>query len=85
MLFVIEAAVGLGEIVELAWDFEGAGEYAPEPVANPAPAVTTSRVHAFAQPGTYPAVVRVTSVRSGDPTARYARVQNLARARGVVG
>ena len=43
-----------------------------------------SASHVYVKPGTYFAVLRVTSQREADPSTPYGRVQNLARVRVVV-
>jgi hypothetical protein len=74
-----------GKIVSAEWDFEGRGNYpTPETLTDFKPSVTLKTTHSFAQPGTYFAVLRVTSQREGDPKTPYGRIQNIGRVRVVV-
>jgi hypothetical protein len=85
--FTVTAAAptGTGKIVRVEWDFDGSGTYAEQStVDQPTESVELCTTHTFAAPGTYFAVVRVTSERDGDATAVNGRVQNLARVRIVV-
>jgi hypothetical protein len=81
----IEVPPRAGSVVAAEWDFEGAGTFpVVQQVDPPAATVSLSRTHVFSKPGTYFPVLRATSQRSGDAQTRYARVQNLGRARVVV-
>ncbi|MCB2075595.1 MAG: PKD domain-containing protein [Novosphingobium sp.] len=81
----IEAPPGSGQVVSAQWDFEGAGEFSEnEEVASPGARVNMTAEHAYSQPGTHFAVLRVASQREGDMQTPYARVQNIARVRVVV-
>lgn len=73
-----------GEIVKVEWDFEGTGTFAVLAVPPPAATVQVKAAHAFAQPGTYFPVVRVTSERQGNAKSPFGLVQNLASVRVVV-
>jgi hypothetical protein len=81
----IETPPGAGQAVAAEWDFEGAGDFPErETIAPPAEAVTLTRTHAYATPGTRFAVLRGISQRDGDPETPYGRVWNLGRMRVVV-
>ena len=81
----IEAPPGSGKIVAAEWDIEGAGEFADAAdIGFPAERIVLTEEHAYAQPGTWFAVLRVTSQREGDAETPYARVLNIARVRVVV-
>lgn len=76
---------GGGSIIDVAWDFDGSGEYAgPAGEFTVGSEMTACAVHRFDEPGTYFATVRVTSHRTGDPDAVGGRMTNLARVRVVV-
>ena len=82
---IAEVPRGTGEIVSVEWDFDGAGVF---PVREPVPVSERTVVahrHSFAAPGTYFPSVRVAAHRDGDTATPYARIQNLARVRVVVG
>jgi hypothetical protein len=80
-----EVPPGTGLIVALEWDFDGSGRFAEASDIEPAAFVSVERRHAFAGPGTCFPVVRVVSHREGSAGTQYARQQNLARVRVVVG
>lgn len=80
----IEVPPGMGKIVAAEWDFEGRGTYTVSDDVVPQEQVGLTTEHAYSQPGTYFAGLRITAQREGDKTTPYARVQNLARARVVV-
>ncbi|MEU1980361.1 PKD domain-containing protein [Nocardia sp. NPDC019395] len=82
---VAETPPGAGLIVSLAWDFDGSGEFTDTADPDPATAVTVERDHVFTEPGTYFVTARVTSQPDGDPVTPYARIDNLARVRVIVG
>jgi hypothetical protein len=75
---------GVGEIVTVEWDFDGAGHFPVDEQFHLGTEVSVERRHSFATPGTYFPTVRVASHRDGDATTPYARQQNLARVRVVV-
>jgi hypothetical protein len=85
---VVEVPPGTGSLVYAEWDF-GDGRWFPRPVdlasvesiGERSTLTTTCR---FSAPGTYFAIVRVASQRSGDTETPFTRVQNLARVRIVV-
>lgn len=75
-----------GKVIAVEWDFEGVGEaQAKETLRTPQSSVHVSNEYAYSKPGTYFAVLRVFSQREGDAQTPYARVQNLARVRVLVG
>jgi hypothetical protein len=80
-----EVPPGTGLIVALEWDFDGSGHFAEVSVVEPAARVSVERQHAVADPGTWFPAVRVISQREGSASTPYARLQNLARVRVVVG
>ncbi|UGQ11957.1 Tat pathway signal sequence domain protein [Yinghuangia sp. ASG 101] len=81
---VVETPPDAGVVVAVDWDFDGTGAFeATSP--DPAPAVTVERDHVFTEPGAHFVTVRATSQPDGDPATPYARVDNLARVRVVVG
>ena len=74
-----------GKIVKVEWDFKGAGNYPVQArLRHSKRAVHVHASYAFAKPGTYFPVVRVTSQRDGNPDTPYGLIQNLARVRVVV-
>lgn len=81
----VELPPDAGYLVAAEWDFEGTGNY---PVAatlvQEQTCMRLDTCHAYAQPGTYFAVLRATSQRQGDAGTPYGRIQNLARVRVVV-
>jgi hypothetical protein len=83
---VVEAPPRGGKIVEVAWDFDGSGEYADahDDVDGSSSSLRRSTTHAFDTPGTYFPVVRVVAERDGNVDAVLGRIENLARVRVVV-
>ena len=82
---VAEVPEGTGVIVAVAWDFDGSGSFSEaEPVA-PAARVVVERRRPFPAPGTSFPAVRVVARREGTASGPFARLQNLARVRVVVG
>jgi hypothetical protein len=81
----VDTPQGTGDVVDAEWDFEGAGEYPVRAeLADVAPSLRLDATHSYDRPGTYFAVLRVTSHREGDRKTPHARIQNLARVRVVV-
>ena len=80
-----EVPPGTGAIVAVEWDFDGSGRFAEATNVDPAPQLTVERRHAFTDPGTCFPTVRVVAQRDAGATTPYARLQNLARVRVVVG
>ncbi len=87
--FTAEAEVpdGAGGLTCVEWSFEGETDF-PEKgeweLRDSGQRGIAKASHAFAEPGTYFAVVRVKSERRGDPAALYTQVRNIDRARVVV-
>jgi hypothetical protein len=82
----IEVPSGAGKVVKAEWDFEGAGDYPVSAKLDaPAEVVRLTATHTYSKSGTYFPVLRATLHRAGDATTLYARVQNIGRARVVVG
>jgi hypothetical protein len=84
-----EVPRGGGPIVQMEWDFDGAGDYPENRTHVDGGEGHLSKVvhtleHAFSQPGTYFPAMRVTSQREGSPTSLYGRIQNIARVRVIV-
>ena len=80
-----EVPEGTGAIVAVAWDFDGSGSFTEaEPVAA-ATRVVVERRRSFPEPGTSFPAVRVVARREGTTSGPFARLQNLARVRVVVG
>jgi hypothetical protein len=76
---------GAGRIVRVEWDFESTGMYPEESeFGGPGEDVQLCVTHAYDEPGTHFAVVRVTAQRQGNADAGYTLIQNLARVRIVV-
>lgn len=80
-----EAPPGAGVIVEMWWDFDGSGRFAEGgPVAG-APRVSLECRRAFSGPGTWFPAVRAVARLQGSARGPFARLQNVARVRVVVG
>jgi hypothetical protein len=88
--FLAEAQVprGAGEIVSVAWDFEGDGTYSadtsPSKGKRRPATIRAEAAHAFSQRGTYFVGVRVAAQRESVQDTPYGRVENLARIRVIV-
>jgi hypothetical protein len=80
--FHLDAQAPVGQIVEIAWDFDGTGQYEALDFGAPSARVVTSQTRALPS-GTRFVAARITAHRSGDPAAEHCRVQNLVRARVV--
>ena len=78
----IESPDAPGVVVSAEWDFEGSGTYAD--AAELSEGVNVSAKHAYTEPGTYFAALRVASQREGDASTPFARSLNLSRVRVVV-
>ncbi len=74
-----------GAIVAVEWDLDGAGRFPVADALEVAEKAVVERLYSFEEPGTYFPTVRVVAHRDGDQASSYARVQNLARVRVVVG
>ncbi|MFP5306022.1 MAG: hypothetical protein ACLGI7_09395, partial [Gammaproteobacteria bacterium] len=82
----IEAPPAAGKIVSAEWDFDGSGAFAqPAAIGKSASAVAVRASRSFPKAGTYFVTLRAALQRDGDAGSPYARVQNLARVRVVVG
>jgi hypothetical protein len=85
---IIEVPSGTGSLVAADWDFEGAGDYPFREKFdfsnNSFSRMTVKATHTFTEPGIYFPALRVASQRQGDFKTRFARIQNLGRARVVV-
>jgi hypothetical protein len=75
-----------GKIIEVAWDFDGSGEFAfrHEGVDGSSRSVHLTTTHAFDAPGTYFPAVRVVAERDGKVDAKLGRMENLDRVRVIV-
>jgi hypothetical protein len=83
---VAETPPAGGTIIDIAWDFDGAGGF-PEKVDGidgSKPKVTATTTHTYDTPGTYYVTALVHSHRDGDVAATSRRLPNLAQARVVV-
>ncbi len=87
--FTAEAEVpeGAGSLTFVEWSFEGETDF-PEKgkweLCDNGQRGTAKAVHVFEKPGTYFAVVRVKSERSGDKTEPFTQIRNIDRARVMV-
>ncbi len=84
----VEVPTNSGSIVDVEWDFEGAGTF-PVNVEltasnKKASTITLKSSHSFSRPGTYFATVKVTTQRQGNDKTPFARIPNLSRVRVVV-
>ena len=80
-----EVPSGAGQIVAVAWDFDGSGTYPfSHDVDGTQTELTLSTSHSYESPGTYFVTARVTSHRAGDVAATNCLIENLSRARVVV-
>jgi hypothetical protein len=80
-----EVPPGTGVIVVVEWDFDGSGRFAETTPVDPAARVSVACRHSFADAGTRFPAVRVVAQRDAGAATPYARLQNLARVRVVVG
>ncbi|MQY29247.1 PKD domain-containing protein [Nocardia aurantia] len=81
---IAETPPGAGRIVDLAWDFDGTGDFTEHSEFASGTTVEVERNHVFGEPGKYFVTVRVSTHPHGDPDDHFARVDNLARVRVVV-
>jgi hypothetical protein len=80
-----EAPSGAGSIVEVAWDFEGDGDWSEVYVPKDAnPVLHHETRHVFERPGTYFPSARVIAQAVADADDVFARVMNLGRCRVIV-
>ncbi|BCW06063.1 PKD domain-containing protein [Arthrobacter sp. NtRootA1] len=75
---------GAGAVVKAEWDLDGDGVYTNAPLTQIGNVVTLQTDATFAKPGTYLVALRVSSERTGDPSATFALAQNLDRVQVVV-
>ncbi len=81
----IQVPYGTGEIVSVAWDFLGTGDFTEaEFKALPDGSWAAETSHAFEDPGFYLSQIQVASQREGAPDELYSKVYNLGRARIIV-
>jgi hypothetical protein len=82
-----EVPPGAGTVVSIEWDFDGTASwpFRHTEIDGTQSKVSLSTTHAYDRPGTYFPAARVTSHREGDLNATSRLVQNLGRARVVVG
>jgi hypothetical protein len=79
-----EAPGGAGLIVEVAWDFEGDGDWSEVYVpTDPKPVLHHETRHVYERPGTYFPSARVIAQAGADTDDAFARVMNLGRCRVV--
>jgi hypothetical protein len=83
---LVEVPPGTGTVVAAEWDVDGSGEYAvqDDTLDGSASLCTVRATTAFAEPGTYFPVLRVSAQRTDLVGSAHARVPNLARVRVVV-
>ena len=85
---VISVPPQAGQVTFAEFDFEGQGRFADkanlEPINEPNTQVKAQSRHRYETPGTYFAVLRAASARSGDRKEVFAQIRNLARVRVVV-
>ena len=87
--FVAEAEVPdeAGSLTRAEWSFEGEQDYPYEgslELRDGGQRATIHAEHSYKNPGTYFAVVRISSERNGDKDALFTQVRNLERVRIVV-
>lgn len=82
----IELPAGTGRIIRAEWDFEGTGSFPDAAVLTPVSATraTVTATHSYARPGTYFAVLRGASHRTGDTETNVGVIFNIDRVRVVV-
>ena len=79
-----EVPTDKGCIVQVAWDYEGVGNFINGTVPKVKKAVELYGEYTYTKPGTYFAAVRVRSSRKCDPNERYVVPPNLDRVRVIV-
>ena len=80
---IAHVSPGTGAIVTMEWDLDGTGRFPVRSQIDTSEHVVVEHRHTFDRPGTHFTADRVAAHRDGDTTARYARLQNVARARVV--
>jgi hypothetical protein len=83
---VIDQPPGTGKIIRAEWDFEGSGRFPVKGELNNVSKTqaTVTASHTFDQPGTYFAVLRASSHRTGDTETNVGVIFNIDRVRVVV-
>jgi hypothetical protein len=81
----ITSPPGAGKVVSAEWDFDGSGTFVLRAAFTPGDQVSITTDHAFAEAGTHFVAVRTALQREGRADTPYARVQNIARVRVIVG
>lgn len=85
---IVDLPPNTGKIVDLSWDFEGAGTFTVAGDISSAHAdstcVHTKITYSFSKPGTYFPTLRASAQREGDTKTPYAVIKNLGRVRVVV-
>ena len=75
----------IGNFVRVEWDFDSDGVYGESLELDAADSdISRCTTHSYSEPGTYFAVVRVTTQSDGYLGSPYGLVQNLARVRVMV-
>jgi hypothetical protein len=88
--FTAEAEVppGAGKLTAAEWSFEGETDYPVKGelsrVSDDGSKAVIEAFHAFAKPGTYFPILRVSSQRKGNPDDVFTQVKNLCRVRVIV-
>ena len=87
--FVAEAEVpdGAGSLTLAEWSFEGEENYPFQgnlELRDGGQRATIRAEHIYKEPGTYFAVIRVSSERNGDKNSLFTQVRNLERVRIIV-
>jgi hypothetical protein len=86
LAFAAAVPTGHGTIVAAEWDLDGTGTFPArvDGIDGTQRVHSAGQKHAYSDPGTHFATVRVWSHRDGDVTATTERIPNLARVRVVV-
>ena len=71
--------------MRVLWDLDGDGVFETDEVVDPAERVERTATIAFDTAGTRFIAVRVSSQHDGDAATPFGRIDNVARARVVVG
>ncbi|MGY0390596.1 hypothetical protein ACWZJV_26790 [Nocardioides sp. WG-D5] len=80
----IQVPPGAGQVISTEWDPNGSGTFTAAPFGPVRGRVKVRNTFSYDEPGVYIASLRVTASREGDPSAQFARVQNLGAVRIVV-
>ncbi|MBV9512084.1 MAG: PKD domain-containing protein, partial [Caulobacteraceae bacterium] len=75
---------GGGGFIAVDWDFGDGAWSERRKLDGSQAAIDLATTHAFDRPGVHMVTVRVTAHRTGDPEAKFARLENQARCRVVV-